>query len=119
MVSARSCAVVDRREKARVQRGVVHVGDRLQFQAVGRFAEHRHADLSAAVGDHEIDNLRRDCFGGADEIAFILAVHSIDDDNHFAATDRVNSRLNSGKTVRQGKTWGGGVGVMFVELLRL
>ena len=47
--------------------------------------------------DHEIDRLRCNLFGGADEIAFVLAVFGIDDDDDFASRDRVDSGLNGGK----------------------
>jgi hypothetical protein len=40
------------------------------------------ADQAAAVFGHEIDRVRRDLLGRHDQIAFVLAIFIIHDDDH-------------------------------------
>ena len=47
----------------------------------------RQTDQAAAVDRHEIDDLRRHLLGRTDEIALILAVFVIDDDDHPAVAN--------------------------------
>jgi hypothetical protein len=46
-----------------------------------RFGQ-RQADQAAAVGGHEVDGLGRDVLGGHHEVALVLAVFFIDQDDH-------------------------------------
>ena len=49
--------------------------------------EDRHADLSAAVSDHEIHDVGRRLLGSADEVSLILTVLGIDHDHHLATAN--------------------------------
>ena len=51
------------------------------------FVGGRHADEAAAEAGHEIDRRRRDVFGGQDEIALVLTVGVIDDDDHASPAE--------------------------------
>ena len=48
------------------------------------FARHRRTHEAACVRDHEIHRIRRDFFGGHDQVAFILAVLIVRQHNHLA-----------------------------------
>ena len=58
-----------------------------ELEPLGYFGQNRHAELSPAVGDHEIDRLGRHLFGGTDEVAFVFAVLGVDHDNRLARRD--------------------------------
>jgi hypothetical protein len=45
------------------------------------------AEHAAAFADHEIDHLGGDFFGGADEVALILTIFVIRDDDHFSGSN--------------------------------
>ena len=62
----------------------------------------RHAELPAAVGDHEIDDFGRHLLGRADEIALVLAVLGVHDDDDLARGDGLDGRFNGRKSVRHG-----------------
>ncbi len=47
----------------------------------------RQADEPAAFAHHEVDVLGPHLLGGHDEIAFVLAVLVVDDDDHAARAD--------------------------------
>ena len=51
----------------------------------------------AAVRDHEVHGRRRRPLGGADEVPLVFAVLGIDDNNHLAATNRVDGLFDGGK----------------------
>ena len=55
---------------------------------------HRQADQPAAVRGHEIDRLRRDALRGDGQIAFVLAVLVVDDDDHLAVADGLDRVLD-------------------------
>ena len=51
-------------------------------------------DHAARVADHERHLVGRHLLGGDDEIAFVLAVLVVDDDDELAALDRVDRALD-------------------------
>ena len=53
-------------------------------QLLEALARHRHADQAAAVAGHEVDRLGRDELRRDREVAFVLAVFVIDDDDEAA-----------------------------------
>ena len=53
----------------------------------------RRAEFSACVGYHEIDMFRRNLLGSHYEIAFILTVFVIDNDDEFAVAESFDSFL--------------------------
>ena len=58
------------------------------LELVEPLAGHRQADQAAAVLGHEVDRLGRHLLGGHRQIAFVLAILVVDDDDHLAAADR-------------------------------
>ncbi len=58
-----------------------------QAQVGGALAGQRQAHQATAVGDHEVDVRRLDQLGGHDQVAFVLTVFVIDDDDHAAEAD--------------------------------
>ncbi len=73
------------------------------MKSLADLGQDRHAELAAAVGDHEIDCLGRGQIGGADEIPFILAVFGVDDDHDLAAADGIDGFFDRGKGYSHGK----------------
>ena len=67
------------------------------LELVEPLAGHRQADQAAAVLGHEVDRLGRHLLGGHRQIAFVLAILVVDDDDHLAAADRGDGVLNRGK----------------------
>ena len=47
---------------------------------------------------HEIDGVRRDLFGGQGEVAFVLAVLVVHDDDHASGADLFNGGFNVAKS---------------------
>ena len=80
-------AMIDRHREDGAQRGRVRFDHRRQLEPLADLGQDRHAELPAAVRDHEVDDLGRDLLGGADEIAFVFAVFGIDDDDHASAAN--------------------------------
>ncbi len=52
------------------------------------FAE-GEAEVSAGDGEHEVDGLGRDMLSGEDEVALVLAIFIVDEDDHLAVADVV------------------------------
>ncbi len=57
---------------------------RVECEGVAFFACQRQANKPSAEFGHKVDDLRRDFFGGADEVAFIFAVFIVNEDDDFA-----------------------------------
>jgi hypothetical protein len=58
------------------------------------FGAHRHADEASAVCCHEINGIGRDELGCHNEIAFVLAIFVIYDDDNLAVLYVLDSLLN-------------------------
>ena len=58
-----------------------------QLQALAALQAHRHADQATAVARHEVDVLSLTGLGGHDQIAFVLAVFVIHQDDHLAGAN--------------------------------
>ena len=69
-----------------------------QAELVGALAGERETDPSARLTDHEVDHLRRDELRGADEIALVLAILVVGDDDKLAGLDVGNCLLDRSKT---------------------
>src|SRR5688572_31098398 len=65
----------------------------------------RGADDAAAIADHEGHLLGRDLAGGGDEVAFILAVVIIDDNDHLATRDGGNGRSEERRVGKECRSW--------------
>ena len=57
-----------------------------ELQALAAIARQRQADQATAMLGHEIDGLGRDEFGREDQIALVLAVFLVNEDDHAAGT---------------------------------
>jgi hypothetical protein len=55
-----------------------------RLQAFAALARQRQADQAAAEAGHEVDGLGRDMVGGQHQVAFVLAVFLVDQDDHAA-----------------------------------
>ena len=70
---------------------VRHLGEPEGVAALGC---EREADKPAAVLRHEVDRIGRHQLGRRDEIAFVLAIFIIGDDDELAGFDGVDRLLN-------------------------
>jgi hypothetical protein len=84
------------------ERRRVRLDHRVQVEMLADLRQNRHAQLAAAVRNHEVDRIRRRLLGGTNEVAFVLAVLGIDDNNDPPSANRVDSLFNSGKSVAHG-----------------
>ena len=57
---------------------------RVKGEGVAFVAGERQADEASAEFSHKVDDLRRDFFGGADEVAFVFAVFIVNKNDDFA-----------------------------------
>ena len=75
------------------------VGDwRRQMQFIATRFHQRQTNQATRMPHHEIDYFRCDFFRGANQIAFVLAIFVIDNDDHSSLT-------NVGSGVRNGSEW--------------
>ncbi len=58
-----------------------------QLEQLAAFAGHGHADQAAGEARHEIDVLGGDALGGDNDVALVLAVLVIHEDDHLAGAD--------------------------------
>ena len=98
--------MIDGDREGRTERGGVRLDHHAELEPFADVGENRHADLAAAVGDHEVDRRRSGSFGDADEVPFVLAVLGIDDDDDLAPGDRFDGRFDRRKLLRH-KAHGG------------
>ena len=86
---------IDSAQKGRLVRRVVagFIDDGTQLESCGFFGGDRNAQRAAADPKHEIDLFGRNGFRRADEVAFILAVFVIDNNDHTALLKSVDRLL--------------------------
>ena len=82
------------------ERSLVVVGHRAQRELVGALLGQRQADQPARVRGHEVDRLGRRELRCDDEVALVLAVGVVHDDDELALTNVVE-RLLDGRERRQ------------------
>src|SRR3546814_6740300 len=63
-----------------------------EVERLGAIGRHRHADDAARMADHEGDAFRRRLGGRHDQVALVLAVGVVDDDDELAGGDRRDGR---------------------------
>ena len=93
--------MIDRHRVIRAERGRIGLDHRMETEPLADLGQDRHAELAAAVGDHEVDGFGRRLFGGADEVAFVFTVFGIDDNDDPPDADRLDSFFNGGKVMVQ------------------
>ena len=64
--------------------------ERGQMESVGRFSVDRHTQHAATVPQHEGNLLGRDRLGSTNEVAFVLAIVSVQDDDHSSLFEGCN-----------------------------
>jgi hypothetical protein len=90
-------APVDRfRERSAVHRRVDRRHKR-QMKLVAAVFGERQADQPARILRHEVDRLWRDFLGGQRQVAFVLAVFIVDEDNHASLADVFDGLFNRGE----------------------
>ncbi|MNT34167.1 hypothetical protein D3C72_1701280 [compost metagenome] len=65
--------------------GAVALDHRRQLQPLAHLAREREADQAARVAGHEVDGFGGDVVGGDDDVAFVLAVFLVHEDDHAAS----------------------------------
>ncbi len=80
--------------KVGVIHGIVALCHGIELQLFAQLGRHGQADKATAVMGHKIDGLGRDKLGGHGQIAFILPVLVIHEDDHFPGLDISNGFLN-------------------------
>jgi len=70
-----------------------------QIEPLSDVGQNRHAKLALAVRDHEVHDFRRHLFGRTDEIAFILAVLGIHNDDDPPGGNGLDRGFDTGKTM--------------------
>ena len=88
-------ARLDRGGEGGFEPGAVGPAHRLQAELVDPLLGQREADQAAAVLGHEVDRVGRRHLGGDDEIALILAVLVVDQDEHAAVARLVDDLLGA------------------------
>jgi len=68
-----------------------------EVEVVAAVLGKRHADEAAAVLGHEVDGVGSDFLGGHGEVAFVLAVLVVNEDDHAALTDFFDSFFHGGE----------------------
>ncbi len=85
---------LDRHRERRAQRGLVVVGHRAKLELVAALGGETEADEPAPMRGHESDRLRRDELCREGEIALVLPVGVVDDDNEAPRADVLDCLLD-------------------------
>ena len=72
--------------KGRAERCRIFYSLRIKSKSIAFLGRQRQADKTATESGHEIYNLRCYLFGGADEVAFILTVFGVYENDHPTPT---------------------------------
>ena len=88
------CARFDADREGGAERRLVVVGHRAQAQMVGALLGETQTDQPARVGRHEVDRLGRRELGRNRQVALVLAVGIVDDDDHPALADVLDRFLD-------------------------
>ena len=95
-------ARLDRDRERGAERRLVVLGHRAQAELVGALLGEAEADQPARVRRHEVDRLRRRELRGDRQVAFVLAVLVVDDDDHAALADLLDRLFDSGERCGHG-----------------
>ena len=90
-------ARLDRDGEGGAERRLVLVRHLPQPQLVAALLREAEADEPARVRDHEVDRLRRRELGGDRQVALVLAVLVVDDDDEAAGADVLDRLLDGGE----------------------
>ena len=95
-------ARLDRDREGGAERRLVVVGHRPQAELVGALLGQAEADQPARVRGHEVDRLGRRELRRDHEVALVLAVGVVDDDDECALADVLDRVLDRGERCRDG-----------------
>ena len=70
--------------ESRAERAGVVTNHEWQLEMIGTILGQREADQATALFGHKIDSFRSDFFSSQDQVAFVLTVLVIDEDDHLA-----------------------------------
>ena len=73
------------------------IGHRLEMELVADGRRHGQANHAAGVAHHEVDRLRRRLFRGHDQVAFVLPILVVDQDDHAPGPQFGNGFLDRAK----------------------
>ena len=90
-------ARLDRHREGGAERRLVLVGHLAQPELVAALLGQAEADEPACVRDHEVDGLGRRELGRDREVALVLAVLVVDDDDEAAGADVLDRLLDGGE----------------------
>lgn len=93
--------MIDWHGVTRAERRRVRFHHRMQVEMLTDLRQDRHAQLPATMRDHEVDRVGRRLLSRTDEVAFVLAVFSVDDNSDSPLADRVDRFFNSRKSMTQ------------------
>ena len=93
-------ARLDRDGERGAERRLVVVGHRAQAELVGALLGQAEADQAARVRRHEVDRLGRRELRGDRQVALVLAVRVVDDDDDAALADLLDRLLDRGERRR-------------------
>ena len=93
-------ARLDRDGEGRAERRLVALGHRAQAELVGALLGEAEADQAARVRRHEVDRLGGRELGRDHEVALVLAVGVVDDDDEAALADVLDRLLDRRKRRR-------------------
>ena len=85
----------DRHAERRAEPRGVLIHHQRNLELVEPLAGHRHADEPAAVLRHEVDRLRRHLLGRQRQVAFVLAILVVADDDDLAGAERLDGVLDA------------------------
>jgi hypothetical protein len=93
---------LDRHGEGRAHLGAVARHHGRQLEALAALARERQADQAAAEAGHEVDGLGRDVVGGQHQVAFVLAVFFVHQDDHAPGAHVGHDVFDR----RDGRGWG-------------
>src|SRR5262249_39419960 len=97
----------DRHRERRLERRLVAIGHLTQPELVAALLGQRQADETARVSGHEVDRLGRRELRRDRQVAFVLAIRGVDDDDELALADVLDGVLDRGEDAR---SFGRGLG---------
>ena len=89
---------VDVRREGRGRGVDVAAGQRIEVQPIADRRRHGQADQAAGVPHHEVDRFGRHLFGSDHQVALVLAIGVVDEDDHPPLPKLVKSSLNGAES---------------------
>ena len=110
---------LDRHGEGGTVGGAVVAHHQRQVELFAALAGQGQADQATAVLGHEVDRFGRDMVGGQNQVAFVLAVFLVDEDDHLADAHVGNDLVNGADVAHGGRCRRMGKSRAFYAALRL